>query len=246
MQETSKSQVSPEKAPEKPGTKLWRHASQRPAAHKFQRLISQGSSAESEASFRRDAPQACAAQKCKESETESRRGASQRGAAQKCNKWIKKLDLGASASVELRPREYKAVPRQVLEPAWDGFPNTPDPLGDIPFALLQDDSPFSLQCHRCRRVLRVHEEAAFAYEGAKNIMFLCRFLTGVPCPGEKPTDKFFPWQRHAQIASEPESVIEAPLQRHTHIGSEPELSVAVPWQRHTHIGSEQEPVIEVE
>lgn len=167
---------------------------------------------ESESEFRRGVSQRLAAQKCEESETEFRRGASQRRAAQKCNKCIKKLDLRASTSAELRPREHKAVPRQVLEPAWDGFPNAPDPLGDIPFALLQDDSPFSLECYRCRTLLRVHKEVAFAYEGAKNIIFLCRFLTGVPCPGEKPTDKFFPWQRGAAD---------------THIGSEPELVIEV-------------------
>lgn len=140
-----------------------------------------------------------------ESETGFRRHASPRLAAQKCNKWIKEM-TGASACAEPRPRELKGVPRQVFEPAWVGFPNTPDPLGEIPFALLQEDSAFSLECHRCRRVLRVHEEVAFAYEGAKNIIFLCRFLTGSPCPEEKPGDKFFPWQRGAaEACTGPES-----------------------------------------
>lgn len=197
-QEPAQTQVFPESTPEKPEAKLRRCASQHAVAQKFHKQISQeiappsSCNAVHEPSSASQAPESSV-----ESETSFQRHASQRRAAQKCNKWIKQMNLRASAYAEVRPREHKTVPHQVHEPVWDGFPNAPDPLGKVPFALQQEDSAFSVECHRCRAVLRVHEEVAFAYEGAKNQIFLCRFLTGSPCPGEKQADKFFPWKRGA-------------------------------------------------
>eukprot|EP00930_Biecheleria_cincta_P009121 TRINITY_DN110776_c0_g1_i1.p1 TRINITY_DN110776_c0_g1~~TRINITY_DN110776_c0_g1_i1.p1 ORF type:complete len:269 (+),score=35.29 TRINITY_DN110776_c0_g1_i1:76-882(+) len=197
VQEPDQTRVLPESAPENPGTKFRRCASQYPAVQKLQNRIGNEIAPVSSPVAVQEPFEASQARVSVESETGLRRHASQRRAAQKCNQWIKQMDLRASTCAELPRREHKVVPRQVLEPAWDGFPNTPDPLGEIPFDLLQEDSVYSLECYRCRTVLRVHEEVAFAYEGAKNIMFLCRFLTGNPCLGEKPADKFFPWQRNA-------------------------------------------------
>jgi len=60
-----------------------------------------------------------------------------------------------------------------------------DPLGDIDFDLVVEGSGKWLACTSCNTCLEVHPEVAQVYARTDNVNFLCRFLTGVACPGRK-------------------------------------------------------------
>mmetsp|Transcript_4915 Transcript_4915/g.8760 ORF Transcript_4915/g.8760 Transcript_4915/m.8760 type:complete len:157 (-) Transcript_4915:16-486(-) len=101
------------------------------------------------------------------------------------------------AEVEARGskrRPEKDLPKEIFEPPWEGFPDAPDPLGEVQFDLLQDSSPHSILCDACNVELKVHPEVITAYEKPQRVRFICRFLTGKPCPGETEADRLYPWR----------------------------------------------------
>jgi len=67
---------------------------------------------------------------------------------------------------------------------WPGWPDTPDPLGTVPFNLLDDVSESWIQCDGCCQWFQVHKEVVTAYRKPQNMAFLCRYLTGVACKGD--------------------------------------------------------------
>ncbi|CAE8651938.1 unnamed protein product [Polarella glacialis] len=74
--------------------------------------------------------------------------------------------------------EAELVEARKTNPPWPGFPRTPDPLGEIPFALLDGSSGQWLQCDACACWLQVHPECITIY---KSMKFFCRYLTLLNC-----------------------------------------------------------------
>merc|ERR1719215_2171032 len=77
----------------------------------------------------------------------------------------------------------KAVPGRRYRTLQDGT----DPLGDIPFKLLDPKSDMSIQCDGCGKWLPVHSEIIAVYGGAQNIPFFCS-MVGLKRCHEEPAD----------------------------------------------------------
>uniref|UniRef100_A0A7S1QZT0 CW-type domain-containing protein n=1 Tax=Alexandrium catenella TaxID=2925 RepID=A0A7S1QZT0_ALECA len=85
---------------------------------------------------------------------------------------------------------------------WPGWPEAPDPLGDVPFPLLDCASASWIQCDGCSQWIQVHVEVVTAYRKPQNLAFLCRYLTGVACAGD--------FRRHGAAAGPPQMPVPRP------------------------------------
>jgi len=70
----------------------------------------------------------------------------------------------------------------------------PDPLGEIPFNLLDNSSKLWLICDGCSTPLQVHPDVHHIYCDVQNLAFFCRYLTGVPCSREPSS-----WDRYSMM-----------------------------------------------
>mmetsp|Transcript_63661 Transcript_63661/g.110955 ORF Transcript_63661/g.110955 Transcript_63661/m.110955 type:complete len:206 (+) Transcript_63661:92-709(+) len=74
--------------------------------------------------------------------------------------------------------------KQKSHPASRSSKTPPDPLGEIPFDLLDNDSGHWVLCDGCNTWLQVHPQVRDIYGKTENLPFFCRYLTGQRCKAE--------------------------------------------------------------
>eukprot|EP00928_Gymnodinium_smaydae_P028282 TRINITY_DN21604_c0_g1_i2.p1 TRINITY_DN21604_c0_g1~~TRINITY_DN21604_c0_g1_i2.p1 ORF type:complete len:308 (+),score=77.83 TRINITY_DN21604_c0_g1_i2:132-1055(+) len=79
---------------------------------------------------------------------------------------------GSARSWKRRRRSEELQPQL----AWRGPQDGPDPLGVIPFQLLDTSSGAMIQCCECAEWVPVHEEVVVCYRDP--LEFFCRYVTG--------------------------------------------------------------------